>query len=343
MEEFHMADIKRIDFCIECRKDTEYILKKIMQKRTVKDKEYEYETLAAYCSKCGNEMNVPGLLDYALKAFDEQYRRQEDIISIDDIKKLMDLYHLGKAPLSLALGFGEITVTRYLEGQMPTKAYSDIMKEALSSPGYMEELLIANAEKLGNSTYKKSMKAVSNLKDLFNISDEMRMAIAHVFNEVQEITPLALQKMLYFIQGIHLALFNEELFKEDCRAWIHGPAYREIYNIFKDFKYNPIEDNRFSLFTVRNKELSPDGKKVIGLVSDCFGIYSGKVLESVTHKEKPWRDARIGLNETEPSNRIIPKAIMKAYFKDMAMHYDIDTEEGLSQYIRDKAGFTEVR
>lgn len=338
-----MADVKRMDFCIECRKDTEYILKKVTQRRMVKDKEYEYETLAAYCSQCGEEMSVPGLLDYDLKAFDEQYRRHEDLISIDDIKKLMELYHLGKAPLSSALGFGEITVTRYLEGQMPSKAYSNIMKEALSSPGYMEELLTANAEKLGNSAYKKSMKSVSDLKALFDISDEMRMTIAHIFNEVQEITPLALQKMLYFIQGIHLALFDRELFKEDCRAWIHGPAYGEIYNLFKDFKYNPIEDNRFSLFTVRNKALDPDEVKVIGLVAGSFGIYSGKVLESVTHKEKPWLDARTGLNEAEPSSRIIPKADMKSYFKDIAMHYEIATAEGLNEYIRDKAEFTGVK
>lgn len=34
----------------------------------------------------------------------------------EEIEALMSLYHLGKAPLSYALGFGEVTITRYLQG-----------------------------------------------------------------------------------------------------------------------------------------------------------------------------------------------------------------------------------
>ncbi len=50
----------------------------------------------------------------------------------------MKIYKIGKAPLSLALGFGEVTIPRYLEGQVPSEEYSDIMKAALSSPAYMK-------------------------------------------------------------------------------------------------------------------------------------------------------------------------------------------------------------
>lgn len=35
----------------------------------------------------------------------------------------MKIYKIGKAPLSLALGFGEVTITRYLSGQIPLKEY----------------------------------------------------------------------------------------------------------------------------------------------------------------------------------------------------------------------------
>ena len=36
----------------------------------------------------------------------------------EEIEALMSLYHLGKAPLSYALGFGEVTITRYLQETM---------------------------------------------------------------------------------------------------------------------------------------------------------------------------------------------------------------------------------
>ena len=47
---------------------------------------------------------------------------------------MMKIYKIGRAPLSLALGFGEVTIPRYLEGQMPSKEYSDIIKATFSSP-----------------------------------------------------------------------------------------------------------------------------------------------------------------------------------------------------------------
>ncbi len=46
------------------------------------------------------------MIDKNIREVDEQYRAAEGIISIDDIEKLMKIYKLGKAPLSLALGFG---------------------------------------------------------------------------------------------------------------------------------------------------------------------------------------------------------------------------------------------
>ena len=60
----------------------------------------------------------------------------------------------------MALGFGEITITRYLAGQMPSKEYSDIIKKALSSPNYMMKLLNENMEKMGETAYKKAIKGL---------------------------------------------------------------------------------------------------------------------------------------------------------------------------------------
>ena len=62
--------------------------------------------------------------------------------------------------------------------------------------------------------------------------------------------------MLYFIQGIHILLFGGEVFQEDCQAWAHGPVYKEVYEIFRDFQYNPIEDRRLTKFGNRVNELS---------------------------------------------------------------------------------------
>ena len=124
---------ERKDFCTECRRETSYTLKKIKINQTIREKEYTFEITAAFCNECGGEMGIPGLMDYNVKEMDEQYRKAEEIITVEDIERLMKLYNIGKAPLSLALGFGEVTITRYLAGQVPSKEYSDIMLHALAS------------------------------------------------------------------------------------------------------------------------------------------------------------------------------------------------------------------
>lgn len=103
--------------------------------------------------------------------------------------------------------------------------------------------------------------------------------------------------------------------------------------MFRDFKYNPIDDNRFALLAGRAKDLQDKEKEAVDLVIKSFGKYSGKVLETITHNEKPWMDARGGYGMNEPSHIVIAKEGMKAYFEEISQEYGIDSVEGLNRYI----------
>ena len=328
--------MEKRDFCIECRKETEYVLKKVVCKKWIKDKEYDFEITVAVCAECGEEMNIPGLMDRNAQEIDEQYRRIENIVKVSDIEKLMEIYHIGKAPLSLALGFGEITITRYLSGQIPSKEYSDMIRRVLAYPKLMMKMLQENREKVGETAYKKSMKAAKELEVRFRVSDKLLHTISYIYERAGEVTPLALQKMLYYIQGIYMTIFDTPLYPEDCEAWVHGPVYEVVYNMFKNFKYNPIDDSCFVMIKDRYRELNVQEKYVIDMVIDSFGLYSGKTLEMITHKEKPWLDARGNYFPNEVCKEIITKDLMKDYFQSVAKSYDFHTVEGLKSYIRDK-------
>lgn len=329
-----MAERRR-DFCIECRKETEYILQKKDIIKKIKDKNYTFTITIAVCMECGEEMSIPGLIDKNIREIDEQYRAAEGLVSIDDIEKFMKIYKLGKAPLSLAIGFGEITIPRYLEGQVPSKEYSDIIKTALSSPKYMKKKLMENREKLTDAAYRKAFAAVESIERLFSVSDKMLRVIAYIFEKLEEITPLMLQKLLYFIQGVYSALYGRPIFEEDCRAWVHGPVYPEVYELFRDFKYNPIEDARFALLNGTKDALTDNEKRVIELVVNTFGMYGGKVLEKITHNEEPWIEARKGYGDSIPSNEILSKERIMQYYTITNQKYGIGTEQGLQRYIHD--------
>ena len=333
-----MTENGRRDFCIECRKETEYLLRKKDIVKNIRDKEYTFSITVAVCAECGEEMSIPGLIDKNVQEVDEQYGAAEGLVSIDDIERLMKIYKIGKAPLSLALGFGEVTIPRYLEGQMPSKEYSDIIKAALSSPVYLKQKLMENREKLTDAAFRKAFAAAESTESLFSVSDKMLRAIAYIFEKLEEVTPLMLQKLLYFIQGVYSALYKRPIFEEDCRAWVHGPVYPEVYELFRDFKYNPIDDARFALVEGTGDALSNDEKRVIDLVVNTFGMYGGKVLERITHNETPWMEARKGYGDSIPSSELLPKERIMKYYILINQKYGIDTENGLRAYIHDMLG-----
>ena len=325
-----------MQFCVECRAKRAYGMRRIPYKKCIREKEYVFEITEAFCETCGEPVGVPGLMDRNAMEIERQYREAEGIVSVDEIGRLMEVYNLGKAPLSYALGFGEITITRYLTGQVPSKEYSAIIKRALESPAFMAEKLRENKEKVGEAAYKKATDAIKNLKPLFALSEKMLLTISYIFNKAEEVTPLALQKMLYYAQGLHMVLNGSALFDEDCEAWAHGPVFREVYEVFKNFKYNPIDDTRFAMLQNRFHELSDAECRVIDLVAESFGMYSGKTLEQITHGEAPWKEARGNCLPEDPSDEVISKESIQSYFEDVAKEYEISSVEGIREYIRSK-------
>ena len=95
-----------VSFCTLCRKDTAYTLKKAPIQQRIRGKQYDFRITVAICNECHGQMSIPGMMDYNIEEIDRQYRAAENIVTISDIEKLMALYHIGKTPLSLALGFG---------------------------------------------------------------------------------------------------------------------------------------------------------------------------------------------------------------------------------------------
>lgn len=60
------------------------------------------------------------------------------------------------------------------------------------------------------SAFKKSMTKVNELKNIFTVSNKLIGVISYIFERMDEVTPLMLQKLLYYIQGFSFALMIEK-------------------------------------------------------------------------------------------------------------------------------------
>ena len=313
-------------FCDECRDMVKYTIGTREGSSEVKGGEVKYTEKIALCKECGKEIFISEIMDENLIAIDKAYRSDKSLITIEGIEEILEKYDIGKKPLSSLLGWSEVTVTRYIDGQLPSKQYSDELYNILEDPSYMREILGKNKDVLTDVAYRKVNDKLKTIEDI-SIEDlealsKIEIASEYIISLTGDITPLALQKLLYYVQGFYSTFIGEYIFEEDCEAWTHGPVYSQIYHKYKDYRYHPIDRYKTNIDIFKNL-LSEDEKEIIKNVVSNFGRYSGKILEEMTHYEKPWRDARAGLNSTEKSNRVIDKESIKLYFQDVIKSYSM--------------------
>ncbi len=320
---------KRV-FCDECRNDVTFIVKNEQMEGTIKGEKYTYLGKTAHCIDCNSEIYVEEINDYNLKALYDKYREKQGIVSLDTVLKISEKYAIGKRPLSLLLGWGEQTFSRYCDGDVPTKQYSEILQKIYDEPKYYEQILEGNKENLKTeASYKKSKKAVATLYDRERYDNtKIDLAIKFLLNQCEDITPLALQKALYYIQGFYFAFYKTYLFPEECQAWMHGPVYPDIYFRYKDYKFDPIDCND----EIDDAILSSSEKAIFEGVVKHICCYSGKVLEKFTHSETPWLLTRGELPETEPSDRVISREKIGKYFDSVKEKYNMINPNDIKAY-----------
>jgi putative zinc finger/helix-turn-helix YgiT family protein len=323
---------EKMTFCEECRKDVAYLVDNVSLKSALKGEEYNYTGKKAICAECGAEVYVASIEDENLKALYDAYRQKNGLLALEKILEIPQKYNVGKRPLSLLLGWGEMTFTRYCDGALPTKQYSDVLQRIYEEPAFYLALLEENKENLKSQTaYEKSKRRTLELLGGSQIGNsKVDAVINYLLFRCEDITPLALQKALYYIQGFHYAFMDSFLFGEDCEAWTHGPVYREIYNRYSGYRFDPIESNAefdVSLFT--------DAEKVvIDSVIHNLCCYSGKILERFTHSETPWLKTRSDLPVDAHSNRLISKETIGAYFTAVKQKYNMLTPHDIENYAR---------
>ncbi len=121
------------------------------------------------------------------------------------------------------------------------------------------------------------------------------------------VSNLKLQKLLYYAQGFHLALFGKPLFEEAILAWQHGPVVPEIYHRFKHYAANALPPpEKFD-----RSKYAPAISELLDEILSVYGQYSALKLRSMTHEEPPWSQTAI--------NHRIPDHAMRDFFKTLVV------------------------
>ena len=119
--------------------------------------------------------------------------------------------------------------------------------------------------------------------------------------ELLKITPLELQKLLYYVDGISLSVYEIPAFSNNFLAWEYGPVVQEIYDKYKNYGKEEI------ILEKTNIKISRGLRAIIRKVIEGYGQFTGGQLIELTHEETPWK--------TTVKNDVINKEKIKNYFK----------------------------
>ena len=108
------------------------------------------------------------------------------------------------------------------------------------------------------------------------------------------ITPMKMQKLLYFLQGWHLAITGEPVIEEKFSAWQYGPVEENLYHMLKKYRGMPItayltdEDSQQAFVVANTAEMF---HKILDMVWRKYSIFSALQLSAMTHEQgTPWDD-----------------------------------------------------
>lgn len=126
---------------------------------------------------------------------------------------------------------------------------------------------------------------------------------------------LKLQKLMYYIQAWSLGINGEKMMNARFEAWVHGPVCRQLYDRFKSTK---------SLYATIDKEdvkdenaicsIAAEDREFINYILENFARYSGTQLETMSHSELPWIEARNGAAPMAHCENEISENTMKAFY-----------------------------
>lgn len=142
--------------------------------------------------------------------------------------------------------------------------------------------------------------------------------------ESNDLSPMKLQKLIYFAHGWNLAINRTPLINENLQAWPFGPVVPDVYSHFKSFgnkKINKLateldfSDGEIKAIEPRVPQNDLDSISIIDQVWDIYGRYDGIQLSNMTHEEgTPWKRIADQFENYLPKNIDIPDELIQEYF-----------------------------
>lgn len=134
---------------------------------------------------------------------------------------------------------------------------------------------------------------------------------SYILNNYGPMTTMKLQKLVFYSQAHALASSGTPLFDDNFQAWRGGPVAPSLYRHHRRMLIIREDD----LGKADVSKLTSTERYYIDAVCSELAEVSGNALSERTHREAPWRAARVGLAENALGNQIIEQDSIREYYR----------------------------
>ena len=149
----------------------------------------------------------------------------------------------------------------------------------------------------------------------------------------KNISPMKLQKLMFYAQVRNITLLGEKIFEEEPEAWDNWPVFASLW---KEVKYYDLLGKVEEGLVLGEAEMdaplswfTEPQKNIIYQVWEHYGWLPAEKLSEMTHNETPWKEARQRFDAEATSDEkcqevITTEAIKKYYQKQQQYSHIID-------------------
>lgn len=318
--------MRKVDVsCPFCGKNDNVYFATQKDSTELKNQIVNYERKFYKCSACDEEFEDSELVDDNLKTIRNEYRKEKGLLTSDEIAEIRKKYGLSQADFSLAIGWGEITVTRYETNQIQDSTYDMILRIVGQNPSVLLQLLEKNKSNFSEEKYVKIKEKIKNcirnnflqetekekLKNQYIVYNEPTCENGYVILDVDNLNNIigcllskidcvykvGLMKMLWYTDYIHFEMIGKSITglvyeRKKMGALPIGNnelLYLSAVDTEEEYYANGNMGYRISLSKdFKPKKVSKMVEQIIDQVVKKFGHKGSKEIVEYMHKEEAY-------------------------------------------------------
>jgi len=271
--------------CPICEKEEEVEIYKELTQVLIKKQNINYYETYYYCPVSKEEFYPSQVLDSNLLEAKDSYRKQNNLLTSQEIKEIRKYYKLNQKEFSNIFGWGDITVQRYETKLIQEETYNEIMKRAKDNPLFLYEELKKHKDKFGENRFNEIKNLLKNeieKKQIIYLNKECLKAlyldyeIPSEFNGNKILDLEKTEQMLRFFSQTNEDLYKTKLMKlfwysdsyhyKEYDKSISGLVYKHLQYGAVPIGYNEVLDASGNSIAVIEEELGckDDGEELIG-------------------------------------------------------------------------------